>query len=443
MLKRIITIISSLILCVSFTFVFGCGKQDSTREDQKVVLMNGFEYFDRDVQLIRLFNEFGRLDQNSDAQYVRSGSKSLKLTPLGSRLNTANPFILLPSFSTRFTELAFGDFSKADKLSFWFYNAETESVNVGIGFGKGILQVDPGARRDSIRKTCIEYFSLKSGWNYIEYKVVPSYLALQGLNIKEVYGIVIEFDYVVSHRLADSPEIYLDDVYITYADVEKPTDFSMNVKTGVTDDGKPYWSVSDFEDESESYFYYYNYSFPAPASAHPVIKTVFAGDYGVITEKGTQVLLIQKKHGGEDYGWPGIVISPQVLLEVFAAIGQDLELHPEKYELKFDVFNGSDYTGGWGVEYYPNYTTGTGEIGGIGTYDSVIVAPKSWHYHKWNIGDLNARAQAVKESDPDADVKPFTENPFVRFAWDKFSGERDTADRPFFIDNVRIEKVAD
>ena len=440
MLKRLFTVFISAIICLSFTVALGCGQKEEPIIDN-TVLMNGFEYFDRDVQLIRLFNEFGRLDQNSDPQYVRSGDKSLKLTPLGSRLNTANPYILLPSFSTRFTELAFGDFSKADKLSVWFYNTKSTPVNVGIGLGKGVLQVDLGSRRDGILKTGVEYFSLKNGWNYIEYDVVPSYLALQGLDLKEVYGIIIEFDYVQSHKLADSPEIYLDDVYITYAETAKSTEFSMNVKTGVTADGNPFFTVSDFEDSSEAYFYYYNYAFPAPAAAHPVIRTVFAGDYGVITETGTQVLLIGKKHGGDAYGWPGIVLNPKVLQAVFAAIGEDIELHPEDYELKFDVFNGSDYTGGWGVEYYPPYINGAGETSGISTYDSVSVPAKSWHYHKYNIGTLNALAKAVKDSDPDADVKPFTQNPFVRFAWDTYGNERDLADRPFFLDNVRIEKV--
>ena len=441
MIKKLTALFITIILCLSFAGLTAC-KEEQTSSNSNVVLMNGFEYFDRDVQLIRIFNEFGSVDQNSNPEYVHSGEKSLKLTPLGSRVNTANPFLLLPTFSTRFEEVAFGDFSKVDKVSFWFYNAEEKIVNVGIGFGKGVIKMNTETRRDEIEKTNVEYFALNTGWNYIEYNVVPSYLALQGLNIKEVYGIVIEFDYVVSHKLADSPEVYLDDVYLTYLDQAKSTEFTMDVKTGTTDDGNKYWVVSDFENPLDAYFYSYNYKFPAPASAHPVIKNVFAGDYGVITETGTQVLLIQKKHGGTSYGWPGLVLSPEVLLKVFDAIGGDLKDNPQNYEIKFDIYNGSDYQGGWGIEYCPDYTNGQGVKVGLSFYDSVSVGAKKWQTHSYNIGTLVNKAIAVKESDPDADVKTFIEDPRLRFQWSRYNTEEDLSDRPFYLDNVRIEKIA-
>ncbi|MBR2330477.1 MAG: hypothetical protein IKA40_04450, partial [Clostridia bacterium] len=86
------------------------------------VLMNGFEYFDRDVQLLRMFNEFGVLSDNEDETFIRTGEHSLKITPLGHRMHTANPYFLLPSSSLRFSEVAFGDFSNVDTVSMWFYN---------------------------------------------------------------------------------------------------------------------------------------------------------------------------------------------------------------------------------------------------------------------------------------------------------------------------------
>jgi len=260
--------------------------------------------------------------------------------------------------------------------------------------------------------------------------------------MKEVYGVIIEFDYVETHKLADSPEIYLDDVYITYTDTQKDTEFSMDVKTGLTEDGNQYWTISDFEDSSQASYFYYDYNFPSPASGHPILKPVFAADYGVITQNGTQVMLIQKKHGGANYGWPTLILNTTVILEVFKEIGNDIKEHPENYELKFDVYNGSNYTGGWLVEYYPIFLNGAGERSSISTYDSVSVSPKTWHNHSWNIGDLDSRAKALKESDPNSGVKLFTENPYLRFTWERYDTEKDLADRQFFIDNVRIEKIA-
>lgn len=440
MKKRLFSFASVFCILIAMFAAAGCnGQKETSGGAPESVLMNGFEYFDRDVQIIRMFNEFGRIDQNSDPEYVRSGEKSLKLTPLGSRTSTANPFIMLPTYSTRFEELAFGNFSRVEKLTFWFYNAEESEVNVGIGFGKSALKVNAETRRDEIEKTNMEYYSLKSGWNYIEYDMRHALLAMQGLNLSEVYGVAVEFDYVVSHDIADSPEIYLDDVYIVYGEEEFSTEFFATIKTGQTAEGNPYWTVCDFEDPSEAYYFRYNYAFPAPASAHPVVQTVFAAEYGVITEQGINCLLIQKKHGGTSYGWPGLILDGAPLSAAISAIGQDIIDNPYSYVLKFDVYNGSDYTGGWGIEYYDGYTVDGQNL--LALYDNVSVPAKTWATHSYNIGEINEKAVSALAAYPDSGIRTFLEEPVLMFQWNRYNTEADTADRPFFIDNVRIEKI--
>jgi|GEM_PF-2898218 len=442
MLKKITAIFLLLVLTLTCFGMLGCkDKKTEEIEDTGVgTLINGFEYFDRDVQLIRLFNEFGKVDQNSDKKFVLKGEKSLKITPLGDRMSNANPFFLVPTFSTRFTELNYGDFTKVDKVTCWLYNAEETPVTVGIGFGKGALKMD--SRRDLMQKTNVEYFTLNSGWNYIEYTVLPELLTLQGLDLKEVYGIVFEFDYVESHDLKDSPEIYLDEVRLVYGE-EKSTEFTKTFEKTETEDGRTFWMVSDFEDPTESYYYYYNYAFPAPAAGHPIVKTVFAGDYGVITDQGTQVLLIQKKNGGDAYGWPTLVLHPNVLKAVFKSIGEDLVNNPQNYAFCYDIYNGSNVKGGWGMEFYPDYKDGNKEqVKGLGTSTSISVEVKSWLYYSKNIGTLNDIEKTVQANYDSVDIKPFTEEPYVNIRWSNFAKELDTSDRPFFIDNVRIEKIA-
>ena len=445
MIKRILSVLFALTLTfTSFALVSCRDGNEQTETQTDFVLMNGFENFDRDVQIIRIFNEFGKLDQNADLKYVRTGEKSLKLTPLGSRVHTANPYIMLPAFSTRYEEIAYGDFTKVDKVSMWFYNAEQTPVNVGIGFGKSALVMNTEIRRDEMRKTAVEYYTLSSGWNYVEYKVNHALLALQGLKITEVYGIVIECDYVTSHDLKDSPEIYLDDVCLKYAETEFSTKFSREVKTGTTEDGKPFWQICDFENPYESYYFYYNYKFPAPATAHPVIKTVFAGEYNVKTENGINVMMINKKHGGNFYGWPGLVMHGDVLLNVFSAIGEDIKNNPQNYEIKYDVYNGSNYQGGWTTEYYPegyawkNAKNETEDL--LAVYQSVSVPAKTWKTVSYNIGKLNEKV--LDERIPEgAGVKQFTENPTIKFQFSRYNTEEDLSDRPFFVDNFRIEKI--
>lgn len=425
MLKKWKMLILSGILALSALGCTACKDSEPPAATDGKTLMNGFETFDRDVQLIRLFNEFGRVEQNSDKQYVRSGEKSLKLAPLGARLTTANPYVLLPTFSTRFEEVAFGDFSNVDTVSCWFYNAEEENVNVGIGFGKGVVSMNSTSRRDEIRKTNVEYFTLKNGWNYIEYVVEPAYLAMQGLDIESVYGIIFEFDYVTSHDLADSPTVYLDDVCLTYTDTPKSAEFTMNVATGTTEEGNKYWSISDFEDSKEAYYYQYFYTYPAPHSAFPVYKTVYAGDYGVMAKSGTRALLVQKKHGGGNYGWPGLFISDTVVKAVFAAIGDDILENPQNYAFKFDLYNASAYTGGWSVGYENTVL-----------FSSIQVQAGQWGEYSCTFATIDGYKEESAE-------KSFTQSlGTIRFLWSRYNNDEDLSDRPFLLDNVRIEKIA-
>lgn len=432
--KNVKAILMATLLSLSLLGTAACMKGgDKTSTDDTAItypiimpdgktLMNGFEYFDRDIQIIRLFNEFGRLDENEDKKFVRSGEKSLKITPLGARMTTANPFFLLPTYSIRFDEVAFGDFSKVDTISFWFYNNEETDVNVGIGFGTGTLKM--ADRRDVINKTNVEYFTLQNGWNYVEYNVEPAHLALQGLNIKEVYGIVVEFDYVQSHKLADSPEVYMDDVCLSYLEEEKNATFTMDVKKGTTTEGKEYWSISDFENPLETYYYYYQYSYPAPAAGHPVIKPVYAGDYDVIAASGTQALLIQKKHGGGVYGWPTIRIHEKVMQAVFAAIGDDIKEHPENYAFKFDLYNAATVNNGFSLEF-----------DGAATWSTISVAPGQWGTFEKTFASINGAATNA--------TKVYTDTQgSIRFSWGSYYGEENIDDRPLLLDNVRIEKIA-
>lgn len=423
--------LSSLAACIS-----GCKKTDDAGESSAAetastvdvggvlengkTLMNGFEYFDRDIQLLRVYNDFGVLNDNTDQKYIRTGEHSLKINPVGSRVHSANPYFLISSTSLRFEEVAFGDFSNVDTVSFWFYNSEEEDVNVGIAFAKGANFTSGADKRDHIYKSNSEFFTLKNGWNYVEYNVEPAYLELQGVTITDVYGVTIEFDYVESHKLADSPTVYLDDVCLSYTDTPKSTEFTMNVKTGTTEEGNPYWSIADFEDPLEAYYFPYLYG---PEGALPVLKTVFAGDYGAITTRGTQALLIQKKHGGTNYGWPRLTLHEKVMKAVFAAIGDDIKQNPDNYVFKLDVYNASNVINNAFTIQFTDATS-DGFSGG---------APGTWSTYSTTLGRINGKAKT--------DV-PYTESQgLIVFAWDRYPTASDLSDRPILVDNVRIEKI--
>lgn len=426
--NRVICILLTLFMLLP---IFGaCGEREKQTENTGKTLMNGFEKFDRDIQLIRLINEFGRLEENSDKKYVRTGEKSLKITPRGSRIHTANPYFVLPTSSMRFEELDYGDFSKVDNISFWFYNNETEDVNVGIGFTKGLLRIDADTRREYINKTAVEYFTLKNGWNYVEYKIKPMYLALQEVNLEEIYGIVVEFDHIISNHLGDSAEIYLDDVELTYTDEVRSADFTMEVEKGKTADGNDYWQLCDFENPLETYYYSYYYSYPAPREGYPIVKTVSAGDYNAVTTKGTSALLIQKKWGTDrgGSGWPSLMLHKEVIKAVFAEIGDDIRTNPQNYALKWDVYNASDVKDTLNIRFEGDKS--------VPEINTVTVEPGRWNSYFALISSID------KAINVDKGYKPFSEEPgFLFFFWYSYtSAAKD--DRPFLVDNLRIEKIS-
>ena len=435
MWKKMKSILMASVFCLTaFSAVAACGKSggDNTSDtnrpapgevgglmDGDKTLMNGFEMFDRDIQLIRVINDFGVLDDNTNEHFVRSGKHSLKISPLGHRMHNANPYFVLPTTSILYEEVSFGDFSDVETISFWFYNNEEEAVNVGIGFGKNLLYNSTSTdRRDMIQKTTMEYYSLQHGWNYIEYTMEPAYLALQELVIEEVYGVAIEFDYVESHKLVDSPEVYLDDVCLTYTDTPKSDVMEFDFKTGTTAEGNPYWTIADFENPLEAYYFFYGYG---PPSGFPVVKSVFTGDYDTVTTVGTQALLIQKKHGGDFYGWPSMRLHSSVMQGIFAAIGDDILQNPDDYVFKVDFYNAGKVRDGCTVRFY----------GASG--DSVSVEPNQWYTYSTTIGRINERKTGED---------PYTATlGRIEFMWNRFNTAEDLSDRPLLLDNIRIEKI--
>lgn len=429
MKRKIQKFVSILCIAVMFsTFAVSCKKEEKeANTDANVTLMNGFENFDRDIQHLRLFNRFGRLEANTDAQYVKSGEQSLHVQPFGGRIavSTANPYFIIPTKSTLYPEYAYNNFSDVETLSFWVYNAEEERLNVGVGLQAGDIGVVGGRpSADKVQRTAIEYYVLQNGWNYVEYEINAAYLQLQGVTVENVKGIAIEFDYVWSNDFADAPDLYIDDV--TLHRMEEPRESAVvfdgerKEKQGVVS-----WSVCDFEKPSQAWYFWTRMAVTPPA-ATPVVKQVFAGDYGALAQDGGQTLLISAKHGGKQKGaYIGVFLYADAVKAAIDAVGTDLQTNPQNYAFKFDAYNASDVSTNFSVAFV-----------GTATGANFTIEPRTWKtYTSLNFAELNARSDDINN--------PYTQNiGDVRFAFSDYSASGDYDDRPVLIDNVRIEKIA-
>ena len=428
MKKSFIKIICLLLSVMLMTSFVSCG--GDTAENK--VIINSFEVFDRDIQLLNVFNRFGRLEENVDKKYVKSGEKSLHVMPFGGRIisNTANPFFMIPTTSNRFPELNYCDFSKVSKVSFWIYNAEETELNVGIGFQVGdITTVGGRPAADKVQRTATEYYTIKNGWNYVDFAVRHEYLKLHGIKINEVMGIAIEFDYVWSNDFEDAPDLYIDDLSLSYVNSVASNPITLNVTKKIID-GRESWVFLDYETPDQPWYFYARMS-TAPMAGQPVVKQVFAGDYGALTDaSGAQGMLMNKKHGaGQRGNYIGLFMYGEIMKLAMDAVGSDLYKNPQNYALSFDVFNASDVVDGFSVAFV-----------GTATGSSLSINPGEWKtWTSISFAELNKRPDLANY--PNGFV--YTETPgAVRFAWSDYSSTENYNDRPFILDNFRIVKIA-
>lgn len=425
MKKKLTAMLLAGLLTASLASFAGCGdKKEEAAENTDEVLLNDFEEFEKDVQLIRLLNGFGVVNHNKDKTYVKSGDCSIQLRPKGYNYSTVPPYLVLPTYSTRF-EYGYGDFTQVESISMWFYNAEEEEIEVGVGLLTGAI--NNGQWYATASRCPAGYFMLKEGWNHIEYDVLPSWLELHSsFDIDEVHGIYVECPYSGSFDIEDSPTLYMDEVRLHYTQETRSNEINIDLKH---DEEKGVWEIADFESSYENMAFTTPRTGSAnPKSCVPTTKVVDASKHSVITTDGSGVLEITLRAGTGEYGWPFIYCNAEFMQYAFKKVGKDLVDNPQNYEIKFDLFNAQNFK--QGLTLYLKTADGKDAIP-YGT--SVKAEPHSWTTFSYNIGKLN-------DNSPNKD---YAANPgTLQWASAQYPNAEDTSDRYILIDNIRIEKIA-
>lgn len=376
MKKLFATFLSVITAFASLSFA-GCKKETETEiPENGMQLLNGFEDFERDVQLLHLLNRFGTADINRDKKYIRSGNGSLALRPLGYGFSNAAPEIIVKTYSTRF-DFGYTDFTNVDKLCISAYNAEDKNVNMGISFvfDNGSMTAK---RLEVVGQSIAEWYSLKPGWNDLVMSIDTDYLSLQrGANIDKVYGIGFKFDSSLSFDINDAPEIYLDDLYLHYNENRTSKELHLS-----KDEAKGVYEVADFEYVDQKYFF----SPTAPMIEVPEISIVNAADEGLIAKSGMMLMKVNKKAGLGDGGYPYIYYAEKAFIKAIENVGKDLKTHPENYSFKFDVYNASDIAETVSVDYSVKTATG---LRWCATNSSVKIPSCAWGTYECNFGNIN------------------------------------------------------
>ncbi len=337
-MKRIISILlCALMLCTAF--MTGCkdnsdsdSEQSAVHPDTNMALLNGFEDFERDVQLLHLLNRFGSADMNKDKDYIRSGNGSLKIRPLGHGFSTAVPTLVAKTYSTRF-EFGYTDFSKVDKVIVSVYNAEEFVVRMGMSLvlNNGTMNAN---RLENMPSTTTSWYYLNSGWNEVALSIDDEYLECQDgdVNIDSIYGIAFKFDSQLSFDVEDAPTLYLDDLYLHYNQDKAIGDILLN-----NDQTNGYYEVAALENANQFLFFTAN----APFSEMPDIEIVSANDVGLIVSKGNMLLKFSQKASIGENGYSYLYFSSKIFKQAVNSIA-DIKINPDKYVFKFDVYNATE-----------------------------------------------------------------------------------------------------
>lgn len=207
-MKKSIIVVSALFLAASSAAVLcacGGGEKGTTE-----VAFASYESWQDGFYNINMMDGFGRISR-SDEQ-AHGGSYSAKLQPLGSVTDPSAPYFYYPMQMDGEEGYSYADFSKLAKVSFYMYNAGSETEEVQLAVVASISDVY------STDYKVVGSYSLTPGeWTKVEY--TPDYEGLQDLcDITNVAGLGFVFENQNSSSIADAPVLYLDDLTLSVSE---------------------------------------------------------------------------------------------------------------------------------------------------------------------------------------------------------------------------------
>lgn len=382
-MKRIIRIalVCILALCC-FTAALGCGAAAQVSDE---VLLADFENYVPDIQLCRISSNFGKVSVNTDKAYVKSGNRSARIDPVG------NGWMYFPMYSENFG-FDYTDFTYVNSVRLDMYNPQAEDKTVRVGLISKINNID------SFDKAYDEEFTLKNGWNTLEFYIEPSILGITA-DITEIQGISLSFEICNEYDITDkTPRYYLDDIKLIKR--AKPHSVQTNIEFAENE-------IMDFEKFYHEYFTVNDFGIEMS-----IVKTA---DYGIATKTGNKALRIVIPQGNSGR-WNYYVKIAAPFLKA-SALGKLTDEQFENGYFVWDAYNAA------ASEYncVAMFFVGNGNTRyEVGTYSK----PGEWTTHKIKLADIEQNIPGWRNNT----------GMFALSIKDSFS-----TDRELFLDNFRIE----
>ena len=345
-MKKVIVFILSILMCVSSIGFFGCGKTAN-----KDVILANFEQWGPDFQLIRLFNNFGKVTRNSDPQFVNSGKYSAKFQTVGGYVDSSNPLIYFTAISDLF-EFDYRNFTEYSEISCYVYNATGKTKEVTVGLVTSV------ASSTSISLAQGQIFVLEPNqWTRIDYWLDIDFLSLF-LDLENIEGVYFQFENTGNMYVDDQNVYYLDDLKLVASKSKQTIQDIIEVDSG---------EVCYFEKSYQNYIV--TAEIPTSESTAISLSTVNTAEYQLPESFGTKALKCTVHSTLDESQSVSKIIFTEKLLSKTLLKTSDADVEDLNY-LKttffaFDVYTTDDYTG-YANQFSVWYTTKG--YGGNGSY---------------------------------------------------------------------------
>lgn len=393
-MKAIKSILIAILSAVCVLPAAACAQDPAPAPDpaKEDVFLAGFENWEDGFQLARIFDGFGRVSFNTDSQYVKTGSGSCRLDPIGYAGTNTIPFMYFPTVSQLFG-FDYSDFTYADYVSVEVYNACGEEKTIRAGLVANVTSI---SAVDRVNDTEL---ILQPGWNTCYINIDPGIVAIGG-DITDIQGIYFMFENTGEEDVTEStPKYYLDDIRIIKKDEPSDADITFSLD--------PY-EICNFEKAYQKY--------TISTEADVDLSVVNAAEYGIAAASGNKVLRALF-HGTDSGYWKNIKIAEK-LVQSTAIAGMTPEQAENAY-LCFDVYN--NYAETPSIRICLDYTTSGNPSSFLSTGVDAIYG--EWVAYEYCLADV----LAVNGD--------YLENPGALLIFFKdIAGERE-----LFFDNFRIE----
>lgn len=381
-MKKLLSALLSVGMLLSMA---ACGGEQEAPApvDTGIYTINDFETND-EFNLIRLFGVLGKVEQNTDANFVKSGSASAKVTVESNPYKQAAPYIQ-QAFELKKAGKDYRNFSSASMICFDVYNATGAKTRMGVqlNYGTG----------NSTRKN----FDLDEGWNTIRFSVKREYIPLT-TNTDNVTAPFVEGMSMIFERGQEDGIYYVDNLQL-YTTKKSYSPITMSLKENEICSFDNEWQVDLLEIEGRS---------ELQASYMQVND---------VTSTGTGCAIRLEAPGSTQNleSWPGFFLNRE--MTALVPWGD----YPADARFCFDVY--APQEGGMDTIWLSMFSGGTRYF----VTDELALTPGRWVTYSFSVGEMNAQMNSDRHN-----VATTTG---VTIRWEEKAG----GPWVFYLDNFRIE----